>query len=79
MLYHSQIVYFSYESVMDGTYESNYKPSASNAEADERATIEPPECQTSGTSRTRTMRPIVIAEPDTRMYQYRYEYNRKTF
>ena len=79
MLYRSQIVYFSYESVMDGTYESNYKPSASNAETDGRATIEPPECQTSGTSRTRTMRPIVIAEPDTRMYQYRYEYNRKTF
>ena len=64
---------------MDGTYESNYKPSPSDAEADGRATIESPECSTSGTSRTRTMRPIVIAEPDARMYQYRYEYNRKTF
>lgn len=74
-----KIFYFSYESVMDGTYESYYKPDPPNAEADGRATIETPDCSTSGTSRTRTMRPIVIAEPDTRMYQYRYQYNRKPF
>ena len=72
-------LYFSYESVMDGTYESNYKPDPPNVETDGRATIEAPERPTSGTSRTRTMRPIVIAEPDNRMYQYRYEYNRKSF
>ena len=65
---------------MDGTYESNNKPDSPNAEADGRATIDSPETsRSSGTSRTRTMRPIVIAEPDTRMYHYRYEYNRKTF